>query len=118
MTRHAMLKSVRYAGLRSLIRNVHWLHALTAATIIVSFGPSSRSEAKSTEYETDMVEPLRASGSLTLNTDASEDRTTRSRNSQGEAKDLRGKNATRRAAPRPTTAHTKTLAVRGSAFII
>ena len=56
MTRQHMLKSVRYGGLRSLMRNVHWLHALAAATIIVSFGPSSSSDAKSTAYETDIVE--------------------------------------------------------------
>ena len=43
-----MLNSVRWIGLRSLIRNVHWLNALTAATIIVSLGPSSSSDAKST----------------------------------------------------------------------
>ncbi len=43
-----MLKSVRCSGFRSLIRKVHWLYALAAATIIVSFGPSSRSDAKST----------------------------------------------------------------------
>src|SRR5438045_225227 len=105
-----MLNSVRYAGLRSLIRKVHWLHALTAATIIVSFGPSSSSDAKSTEYDTDIVDPLRASGSLTLNTEASEERITSSRNSHGDAKDLRGKKAASRTAPRPTTVQTKTLA--------
>ena len=43
-----MLNSVRWIGLRSLMRNVHWLKALAAATSIVSFGPSSSSDAKST----------------------------------------------------------------------
>ena len=33
-----MLNSVRWIGLRSLMRNVHWLNALAAATSIVSFG--------------------------------------------------------------------------------
>ena len=59
-----MLKSVRCSGLRSLMRNVHWLYALAAATSIVSFGPSSSSDAKSTAYDTDIVEPPRgAAGS-------------------------------------------------------
>ena len=67
-------------GLRSLIRNVHWLNALTAATIIVSFGPSRSRDAKSTAYETDIVDPLRASGSVTLKTDVTDDSTSSSRN--------------------------------------
>ena len=73
MTRQPMLKSVRYSGFRSLMRNEHWLHALAAATSIVSFGPSSSSDAKSTAYETDIVDPLRASGRLTLNTEVIDD---------------------------------------------
>src|SRR5436309_3199729 len=60
MIRHAILNSVRWIGLRSLMRKVHWLKALTAATIIVSFGPSRSSEAKSTAYDTDIVEDRRA----------------------------------------------------------
>ena len=64
-----MLKSVRWIGLRSLIRNVHWLNALAAATIIVSFGPSSSSDAKSTAYDTDIVDERRASGRFTLKTE-------------------------------------------------
>ena len=43
-----MLNSVRKIAVRVSVRNVHWLHALTAATIIVSLAPSSRSAAKST----------------------------------------------------------------------
>ena len=61
-----MLKSVRYGAERAWVRNVHWLHALAAATIIVSFAPSSRSAAKSTAHDTDIVEPLVASGRLTF----------------------------------------------------
>ena len=34
-TSDAMLKSVRYGAERDCVRNVHWLHALAAATIIV-----------------------------------------------------------------------------------
>ena len=43
-----MLYSVRYAGLRVVMRNVHWLQALAAATSMVSLAPSSSSAAKST----------------------------------------------------------------------
>ena len=64
-----MLNSVRWIGLRSLMRNVHWLKALAAATSIVSFGPSSSSEAKSTAYDTDIVDDRRASGRFTLKTE-------------------------------------------------
>ena len=94
-----MLKSVRYAGLRSLMRNVHWLQALTAATIIVSFGPSSSSDAKSTAYDTDIVEPLRASGRVTLKTEVTDDSASSSRKSHGDSKVFSGKNATSRPAP-------------------
>ena len=44
----------------------HWLNALPAATSIVSCGPSSSSDAKSTAYDTDIVEPLVVSGSVDL----------------------------------------------------
>ena len=78
-----MLNSVRWIGLRSLIRNVHWLNALAAATIIVSFGPSRSSDAKSTAYDTDIVDERRASGRLTLNTDVTDDRSSSVRKSSG-----------------------------------
>jgi hypothetical protein len=42
-------------------------------------GPSSRRAAKSTAYDTDMVEPLRASGRVTLKTDVMDDSATRTR---------------------------------------
>ena len=64
-----MLNSVRYGGFFVVIRNVHWLHALIAPTIIVCAGPSRMSERKSTAYETDIVETLRASGRFTLKAD-------------------------------------------------
>src|SRR6185436_10551014 len=117
MIRQPMLKSVRYSGLRSLIRKVHWLHALAAATSIVSFGPSSSSDAKSTAYDTDIVEPLRASGSVTLNTDVNDDRVSNIRKTSGDANVLKGKNRTRRTAPAAITALTKSLAGSGRAFI-
>ena len=99
------------------MRNEHWLHALTAATTIVSFGPRSRSDAKSTAYDTDIVEPLRASGRLTLKTEVTDDRVSRSRKSQGSAKVRKGKNTA--SSPRPTamTAKTNRRAPIGNAFI-
>src|SRR5215213_3459489 len=112
-----MLNSVRWIGLRSLMRNVHWLHALAAATSIVSLGPSSSSDAKSTAYDTDIVDPLRASGRLTLKTDVIEESVSRRRNSHGDANVLTGKNATRSPAPTRITAQTNSLAGRGSVFI-
>src|SRR3954464_13235318 len=99
MTRHPMLKNVRYAGLRSLIRNVHWLNALAAATIIVSFGPSSSSDAKSTAYETDIVEDRRASGRFTLKTDVIDDSSSSVTKSSGLPTKCVGKNAANRIAP-------------------
>src|SRR5918993_6092247 len=73
IARHAMLNRVRWTGFLVFIRNVHWLQALATATSMVSFGPSSNSAAKSTAYETDIVEPLLASGKLTLNADVTAD---------------------------------------------
>src|SRR5579864_2847427 len=61
-----MLNSVRCSGLRSLLFKWHWLKALLAATIMVSSGPRSSSDAKSTAYDTDMVDPLDVSGSDTF----------------------------------------------------
>src|SRR5215210_8058995 len=104
-------------GFCSLMRKVHWLHALTAATNIVSFGPRSSSDAKSTAYDTDMVEPLRASGSFTLNTDVTEDSVSRRRNSHIWSNVLTGRNVTRTAAPSTMTAQTKSLAASGRLFM-
>src|SRR5687768_3541556 len=99
------------------MRNVHWLHALAVATIIVSFGPSSSSDAKSTAYETDIVESLRASGSFTLKTEVTDDSVNNRRNNPGESRVLTGKNVTRRPAPRTMTANTKSLAGSESVLI-
>src|ERR1700730_13652336 len=76
-TRDAMLNSVRCTGERVCVRNVHWLQALVPATNIVASAPSSSSAAKSTAYDTDMVEPLEVSGRVTFNADASEETTSR-----------------------------------------
>src|SRR5581483_1584334 len=79
----AMLNRVRYGADLDWVRKVHWLQALAAATSIVSFGPSSRSAAKSTAYDTDIVDPLVASGRLTLRAEASEEKTSSAANSTG-----------------------------------
>ena len=101
-----MLNSVRWIGLRSLMRNVHWLNALAAATSIVSFGPSSSSDAKSTAYETDIVEERRASGRFTLKTDVIDESRSSLMNSHGVPTKCVGKNATSNAAPMPMMAQT------------
>ncbi len=101
-----MLKSVRWSGLRSLIRNVHWLNALAAATSIVSCGPSSSSEAKSTAYDTDIVDDRRASGRLTLKTEVTDDSASSSRNSSLLPVNGTGKNFNSSTAPTATTLHT------------
>ena len=62
ITSDATLNSVRCSGLRSLLLKWHWLNALPAATSMVSCGPSSSSDAKSTAYDTDIVDPLVVSG--------------------------------------------------------
>src|SRR4051812_5376221 len=108
-----MLKSVRYVGLRSLIRNVHWHHALTVATIIVSLGPSSRSDAKSTAYETDIVDLLRASGRVTLKTDVTDESVSSSRNSPRCENGRAGNCATRTQTPNTMRPHTNSRAGRG-----
>src|SRR3954447_16205801 len=68
-----MLKSVLYGAERDCVRNVHWLHALAAATSIVWSAPRSSSAAKSTAEDTDIVDPLDASGRLTFNAEVSEE---------------------------------------------
>ncbi len=94
-----MLNSVRWIGLRSLIRNVHWLNALAAATIIVSFGPRSSSDAKSTAYDTDMVEERRASGRFTLKTDVIDDSSSSPMNRYTLPRKCVGKNTASSTAP-------------------
>src|SRR5688572_5755734 len=112
-----MLKSVRYIGFGSLMRNVHWLYALAAATNIVSCGPSSSSDAKSTAYETDIVDPLRAIGRLTLKTDVIDESASSSRNSHGDRKVSTGKKTTSSPAPRAMTAPTYRRAKSGRLFM-
>src|SRR5882762_9249215 len=104
-----MLKKVRWSADRACVRNVHCAHALAAATIMVSFAPSRSSAAKSTAYDTDIVEPLVASGRLTFNADASDEHPRSAANSTGFAivwarstrrsARLRSERPTRRAGP-------------------
>src|SRR5258706_70202 len=99
ITRLAMLNSVRYSVFFVVIRNVHWLHALMAPTIIVWLGPSTMSDRKSTAYETDIVDPLRASGRFTLNAEVTDDPTSRATNSVGLGRLCSGKNTASRPPP-------------------
>ena len=88
------------------MRNVHWLKALAAATTIVSFGPRSSSDAKSTAYETDIVEPPRAIGRFTLKTEVIDESASSSRNSHGDDSVSTGKHTTNRPARAAMTAPT------------
>src|SRR5262245_28289834 len=99
------------------MRNVHWLHALAIATSIVSFGPRSRSDAKSTAYETDIVDPLRASGRLTLKTEVSEERNRSARKSHGSENVLNGRSTASSTAPTTMTVQTTIRAAIGRDFI-
>ena len=71
-----MLNSVRNSGFGDREFSVVWLQPLTAPTIIVACGPRSISDAMSTTYDTDMLEPL-AMGNWILNADVNDDRRTR-----------------------------------------
>src|SRR5688572_30675060 len=106
MTRLAMLNSVRYGGFFVVIRNVHWLHALIAPTIIVCAGPSRMRERKSTAYETDIDDTLRASGRVTLKADVADDSTRSVTNHTGCSNRSSGKNTAKSAAPPAITAPT------------
>src|SRR5438309_4446718 len=100
-----MLNSVRNGAVRWVVRIVHCAHALTAATIIVSFAPSSSSAAKSTAYDTDIVDPLVASGSLTFRAEASDEQASRIENNSGFAI-VCGAKIARISAPAASTAPT------------
>src|SRR5476649_807660 len=110
-----MLNAVRYGAERALVRKVHWLHALAAATSIVSFAPRSSSAAKSTAYDTDIVDPLEASGRLTLSAEASDEQHSSTVNSTGFTI-VCGTNTTSVSAPAASTAPTKSRAAIGRSF--
>src|SRR5258706_15590938 len=95
ITRLAMLNSVRYSVFFVVIRNVHWLHALVAPTIIVWLGPSTISDRKSTAYDTDIVDPLRANGRFTLKADVIDDSSSSATNHAGCGKLCSGKKTAR-----------------------
>src|SRR5262245_21094394 len=78
-----MLNNVRCGEDRTCVRNVHCAQVLTAATSIVSFAPSNSSAAKSTAYDTDIVELLLASGSVTLSAEARDEQTISVANTSG-----------------------------------
>src|SRR5689334_7526190 len=78
-----MLNMVRYTGFCSLLFKWHWQYALATATTIVACGPSSSSAAKSTAYDTDIVEPLVVIGSVTLSAAEADAMATSATNSTG-----------------------------------
>src|SRR5438093_12233375 len=97
-----MLKSVRYTGLPVGELKVDWLQPPAAPTIIVACGPRRISDAMSTTYETDMLEPL-AIGKWTLNADVSDDRSTRSSSGRTGVSWARGRSRARASAPADVT---------------
>src|SRR3954466_8968025 len=112
-----MLNSVRYNAARLCVRNVHWLHALVAATTIVWSAPSSSSAAKSTAYEIDIVDPLVARGRETLRAEATDEHTRSAMNNPGLATECGAKYAPT-SAPATQTAMTYSRAATGSCFIV
>ena len=78
-----MLNAVLCKGVRVRVLKQHWLKALDAATIIVPCGPMSSNDAKSTAYDTDIVELLVRSGRCTLRTAVADERITRTISSNG-----------------------------------
>src|SRR5262245_30523397 len=118
-TSAAMLNNVRCAGDLIWVRKVHWLQALTAATIIVASAPSSSSAAKSTAYDTDIVEPLVVRGRLTFIAEASDEKRSRTTNSAtlGRVRSALKPNSARRVAPAARVAATYRRAANGSSFI-
>ena len=101
-----MLKSFRCNAFFSVVRNVHWLHALIAPTIIVCAGPSRINDRKSTAYETDMVDPLRDSGRFTLSAEVTEESSSSVANHVGCCNGSTGKKRTSRNTPIAITAPT------------
>src|SRR5262249_46293091 len=95
----------------------HWLKALPAATSIVSCGPRSSSDAKSTAYETDIVEPLVISGRWTFSAAVADDSTSSAMNSNGCSNFAWGTDTTSSPMLTAITLATKTRAATGSCFI-
>ena len=106
MMRAPIEKSVRWSGLCSLRFRLHCANALPAATSIVSCGPRSSSEAKSTAYDTDIVDPLVVSGSVTLRAALAVARASSARKRSGCSKAACGRPMNNRPAPTTITAVT------------
>src|SRR6188768_3362065 len=100
-----MLNAVRNGALRARVLKVHCAQALVPATSIVSSAPSSSSDAKSTAYDTDMVDPPDASGRLTFSAEASDEQISSAAKIAGWVIECGTKNATT-AAPAMMTAET------------
>src|SRR5437879_8113659 len=89
ITRIAMLNSVRYGGFGVRELSVVWLQPLAAPTIIVACGPRRISDAMSTTYDTDMLEPL-AMGNWILNAEVSDESRTSTSSGRTGTKVARG----------------------------
>ncbi len=103
-------------GDRVWVRNVHCANALAAATKIVWFAPRMSSAAKSTAYDTDIVDSLATSGSVTFSADARDEQASSATNSTGSAMVRGAKNAAT-SPPAVSTAPTYTRAAVGRSFI-
>src|SRR5436190_19858586 len=98
-----MLNSVRCAAVCERAFSVDWLQPLAAPTIIVACGPRRISEAMSTMYDTDMLEPL-AMGRWTLKADVSDESRTKKTSGRIGVKLARGSSTARVTAPSAMTA--------------
>lgn len=97
------MNSVRWIRFVPVEFRTVWLHPLAAPTSIVACGPRRISDAMSTTYDTDMLEPP-AIGSLTLKAEVSDERRIRKTSGAMGVKVARGSNRTSAAAPRTITA--------------
>src|SRR5947207_14999680 len=111
-----MLKAVRNGALRARVLKVHWLQALVPATSIVSLAPSKSNDAKSTAYDTDIVEPPEASGRFTFSADASDEQSSSPMKMPGWLI-VWGKKKATTATPARMTPETYRRAASGSSFI-
>src|SRR4029078_4567890 len=84
---------------------------------MVWFGPRRIRERKSTAYDTDIVEPLRAIGRLTLNAEVIDDRSSNTTNQTGWEKPWSGKKRTSRNPPSAIVPDTYIRAASGSSFM-
>src|SRR4029077_538452 len=90
--------------------------ALVAATNIVSSAPRSSSEAKSTAYEIEIVEPCAAGGRLTFGAGATDEQTSSTRNMPGLLSEW-GAFSAATIAPATQTATTYNRAATGRSFM-